>query len=117
MNRKIKFRAWSKERNMFMFKNVDFSVLVSFGTLGKTIKGLQWQQYTGLKAKGVEIYEGDIVENEDYVGSVVWNNQEAKFILQSFSDGSDAMIAGVKIYSPIEGEIIGNIYQNKELLK
>ena len=69
-------------------------------------------QCTGLKDEDdKEIYEGDIMENFDHEGCVVWDEENARFILESESDGSNNMIAGVKTYSPIRGLVTGNIYQ------
>ena len=114
--RVIKFRAWGK-----LTKDMhNLGPTENFTVEGEleSNENKVYMQYTGkLDDNGDKIFEGDIMENEDYTGSVVWDDAEARFILQSFSDGNGAMIAGVKHYSPIFGEIIGNIYENPELLE
>lgn len=69
-------------------------------------------QYTGLKDKnGKEIYEGDILKGTfygfpmpeyDYVFQIYWDEKEKGFMASYFE--------------PSECEVIGNIYDNPELL-
>ena len=76
-------------------------------------------QYTGLRDKnGVEIYDGDIISLRDYVAEVRWNNNISSFCIR-FSFESEL---GVKpLGSWISGRrgcrVIGNLYDNPELLK
>lgn len=70
-------------------------------------------QYTGLKDKnGNEIYEGDIVKGTfygfpmveyDYIFQIYWDEKEKGFMANYFE--------------PSECEVIGNIYENSELLE
>ncbi len=79
-------------------------------------------QYTGLKDKnGVKIFEGDIVvfecswaDQSPTKGKVMWDGSEAKFQVLYRHDEEQlwAMDAGIDTY-----EVIGNIYENPELLE
>ena len=74
-----------------------------------------WMQFTGLKDKnGKEIYEGDYLQHADGEVSVVeW--LDGCFVVRHFwnKKKSDCdFIAAKNLF-----EIIGNIYENPELLK
>ncbi len=121
--REIKFRAWDKKyKAMASFElmqtNARFAIDAPLPS-GQFVvlprhENIVLMQFTGLKDKnGKEIYEGDILlddtEGETY-DCVEWN---------SFNGGFDTKYW----YSPRElvenaesHEIIGNIYENPELL-
>jgi uncharacterized phage protein (TIGR01671 family) len=81
-----------------------------FGLLYEDAKLMQ---YTGLKDKnGKEIYEGDVVVCQHFNASEVkYDNIYAQFMAEDISFYDAEMT-----YEDIEWEVIGNIYENPELL-
>lgn len=119
MNREIKFRAWDKERNMF---DERFPLeLKDFGVLGWTLTSndFEFMQYTGLHDKnGREIYEGDVLADlriEKTKGYVVFH--DGAFRLQRTVELPSKWMNDtyVRHYAK-HHSVIGNIYQNPELL-
>ena len=128
--REIKFRAW--------YDGPDGSVMLEPQDLSKSrdywdwlgIHDVQLMQYTGLKDKnGVEIYEGDIFDSalypfmneglRNYRGEVYYWDEEAAFYynIHVISDRvAGCACGGSMAEAPADLEIIGNIYQNPELL-
>ena len=108
--REIKFRAW--ENNQIRY---DFWQRCDLGNYLNSIgvfKDVKIMQFTGLQDKnGKDIYEGDILKNNDYLFEVHY--KEAGFFLRNISDNSDWIMINEHPYS----EVVGNIYENPKLLK
>lgn len=123
--REIKFRAWDRLTKKFNkikdLITIDGSVqAVRFAHFadGKDFQGIDYvnlQQYTGLKdCKGVEIYEGDIIR---LIGIDISGSRTTEVIFTSGSFREKYMGYALEIYKTHEIEVIGNIYENPELLK
>ena len=126
MNRELKFRAWIDD-------DVEMSYSNTHDTLGQFFCWLEeefWDnsyhimQFTGLKDKnGQEIYEGDILSfpTSNWINrevQVVWYEKQHCWALKN-NHGIQHTTSGGRAYL-IDGkhlEIIGNIYENPELLK
>jgi uncharacterized phage protein (TIGR01671 family) len=123
--RTIKFRAWHvKRKTMFdmvksMWSSDGYSPVV-FEIDEITHKhSLHLMQYTGLKDKnGVEIYEGDIIKSYyNYYGTVGEVSAVEFHADSEYGAGVSPFGDGEYGHPPNECEIIGNIYENPELLE
>ena len=128
--REIKFRAW-QEKSSLVYESKMYSWDELKGTdytLGCfEYEGIVFMQFTGLKDKnGVEIYEGDIVKGQRITKA--WGKRPEKTEYLIFEVYWDEEWRGFKVDYPkmkwsgylgidMPYEVIGNIYQNPELLK
>lgn len=143
MNREIKFRVWDNKYNGWLHcgcpngvgnyvaiggRGYSFQMILDNETLTDNVheeipfdgSNPRWvvQQYTGLKDKnGVEIYEGDILKCKTFDGWFdkigYYYNREVKYVIAC---SGESEISGF-LYIPVEREVVGNIFENPELLK
>lgn len=123
--RPIKFRAWDKRNNRWLSP---FAITMFGSVIQRTyLTAYDWMpssegtenltghvdlmQFTGLKDKnGKEIYEGDIVRHEGGGSSIpiAWESQEWD---------EDGFHTGFHMtFTADQYEVVGNIYENPELL-
>ena len=115
----IKFRAWDKETKTMngmaeIYRNRNQEI-----ELHPRDENIILMQSTGLKDKnGKEIFEGDIVDYKGRKAVVKWHGSYASFIYRFL----DELQERVSEWHPLflayyHFEIIGNIYENPELLE
>ena len=120
-----KFRCFDKDtKTMHEVVSIDFRdwrvYYEAYGLRNYWNKNVVLMQSTGLHDKhGVEIFEGDIVEivydGKPFTGVVVYDLGEADFKAtnnrEDYGNNFQYLTVGESI------EVIGNIYQNSELLE
>lgn len=124
MTDRFKFRFWDKkEKEYFTCGDIDHKSGIFKTYPYRTYnwcfehKNIVAEQCTGLKDKnGQLIYEGDIVKlssDREVVCSVVWDNEETGFCVEYKKE-----LYRFNTYRKNHLiEVIGNIHENKELLK
>lgn len=137
MNREIKFRVWDKEKKEW-YDVFEIKESMSRLWLRLDFNNLEISQYTGLKDKnGKEVYQGDILKveadkegygNTSYCGYLEVTTSTCGFGLRMFNPTTEEMDAKWQPWDSSslwhinddDGkniEVIGNIYENPELLK
>ncbi|MCU4880389.1 hypothetical protein CBR56_25315 [Bacillus thuringiensis] len=110
--RETKFRVWEKEYKRFLEGDIIRDYII-----GELIDDpdREVMQYTGLKDKnGKGIYEGDIVEYDGWFYIIKWDEEEAGFYMHDKNNFEDDHLRMIDISV---GEVMGNIYENENLIK
>ena len=126
--REIKFRAWVKDRKAifevvlinYVTKKVTY-LLERVGHLlsirDEKFNNIILMEYTGLKDKNnKEIYEGDIVKlrANHGIGVIKYSDEWGAFVVE-YIKPRPLVVLGMNYYKE-DIEVIGNIYENSELL-
>lgn len=118
-----KFRAWFPQTKEMEVCESYKETSKLFMALDADDGFLEVMQSTGLKDKnGKEIFEGDILELSDcdeVIGNtkIIWDNSMVTYMVEAV--GVDGREAFYKVLSDedFSYEVIGNIYENPELLE
>jgi uncharacterized phage protein (TIGR01671 family) len=135
--RVIKFRAWDTVEKRWLpngsFAAIGNGKILVYDNGWKVDHSTRYilQQFTGLTDKnGVEIYEGDVVEidggkeqatkdtgwSSQYKAAVQWEEGGARYCLDRTIRGLDYGGHDLSFLVP-KLSVIGNVYENPELLK
>jgi uncharacterized phage protein (TIGR01671 family) len=134
MNRKIKFRVWDNQNNDWLINQriEDYPVELLYSDhkfyIAHSLSNLDnyvIQQFTGLLDKnGIDIYEGDVVtytsnNGIDYKAPIVFSPTSSAFVLDTSGRHlfDDKYGDYLDLHKDREYEIVGNIFENSELLK
>lgn len=126
--REIKFRAWDKiSEDVFEAVSIDFEreIVVlkkeSYTTFA-CLSEVEFMQFTGLYDKNSkEIYEGDILQGTYYFRGTGWYDEgEGEYFINSevvFKKGKYTCQGFDLDIIASDVEVIGNIYENPELIE
>jgi hypothetical protein len=118
--KELKLRVWDKVKHR-MFKPLAITFdTQSLAPFAVSVPGRSWEpihkyeilQSTGLSDQnGSEVYQCDLITISSTLYLVIWNEQTASFELQDVKNSSKRIVTDV-----IQGVIVGNQFENVELL-
>ena len=132
MKREIKFRAWDVDKKIWLTEDETYKQVENQARWNPELGGhFVLMQFTGLKDKnGKEIYEGDLLRSEgirpwsgNKYGEVAvceWDSEYANFKMKKVDGYGETEMPNGESWALGVGkyfEVIGNIYENPELLK
>jgi hypothetical protein len=107
--REIKFRKWDAEEQVMI--DGDSLAFEEYAPISHLLTQEGIMQYTGLKDKnGKEIYEGDAIKSEEFP-----NRIGQKYVIDNLAEFH--YLAIDLAMGPNDIEVIGNIYENPELIE
>ena len=124
MNRPIKFRVWNKKSNEWC-GTIGLNETISHNSIINLPDDLVFVQYTGLTdSKDKEICEGDILIHKTssifatgVIGQVLYETDQGAYIFQYKRNGPNQNYINLNCDVAFESVIVGNIFENPELLK
>lgn len=132
--KQIKFRSWDDKENKFWYFSLQEMLerrMNYRGSFDEKILAGEKTQYIGVSdVNNVDIYEGDILEDEEDFYIVRFDEKRSSFVLDVYGvsgmmleSGWDETAGGFKIVETLHiddfyqvPKVIGNIYENSELI-
>lgn len=115
MKREIKFRAWLTGINKMSYAHT-IPEWVDIAAKDPLVQGVVYLQFTGMKDRNsLRIYEGDILDLSDGPAKVVYVDGRASYEV-IFSDEANLGLWEACGCGRDLPRVIGNIYENPELL-